>query len=213
MSSYSSNPYYDIDNIIAREHLQNFYQLPFNIYFTIRYSALPSHLKTFFNQIPASSVPIQTPPRQQRLILVETEYHYQYIFNRRGPPTNLSRENSLTDTSSTSDSDYHSSSSLPPFVPIPSLNIQQSPSDNLTASPNYTPPFKNTPEYQRPQNTELISRRIRILERDSIDIRNTTTVDRDLTISRIYTETDQLITDHQDHNSEEIQHCEELLYF
>lgn len=181
-SASSMNSYFDRDNIIAREHLNNFFNLPFHIYFTNPYSPLPPHLtslnlQAFFCQIPASAVPIPSSPPQQRLVLVPTEYHFRYIIDRRP------------------------------------RRIIQAPTSRSTSSilPHYSTPSENPPDYQGPPNQELLLRRIRILERDSIVFRNRSIADRDQQISQLYTDTDPLITEHQSRNTEEIDRCEELL--
>lgn len=222
-SSSINNSFYDTDNIIAREHLSNFHNLPFHIYFTSPYSPLPPHLTTLnlphfttlnlnasFQQIPAHSVPTPSSPPPQRLILVATEYHYRYIIDRR--PTRIPISN------------HSSSDSLPPLIPVTQSTISQSthtPSIQPIQLPSYDSSFQsslhtinhsNPPDYQPPSEGDLL-RRITELERSAIHFRNTVIDNRNLTISRLYADTDAQITDHQEQTNQEIRRCEELLYF
>lgn len=78
LQSTSSIIHREDNNLIFAEHLYNFSQLPFSIYFTNPYSPVLPHLthhnlQAFFRQIPALAVPI--PTRRQNLILVPTEYY------------------------------------------------------------------------------------------------------------------------------------------
>lgn len=120
-SSSNNNSYFDTDNIIAREHVHNFHNLPFHIYFTSPYSPLPPHLtslnlEAFFRQVPAPSVPVPNSPPPQRLILVATEYHYRYIIDRRPARPTLIQ---------------YSSDSPPPLVRV----VQPPSYDSVPASP------------------------------------------------------------------------------
>lgn len=199
-SSSTYNSFYDSDNIIAREHLHNFHNLPFHIYFTSPYSPLPPHLTSlnlnaFFRQIPAHSVPTPSSPPPQRLILIATEYHYRYIIDRR-PTTQLST--------------HSSSDSLPPLVPIPQpINLTNSSSSN-TQPPSYN--SSDIPPAYQPPSIETLLERIIALRRSSIEFRNTTIDNRNLTISRLYADTDNQISAQQSHTDQEIRHCEELLH-
>lgn len=149
MSSSGINSYHGIEDIIAREHLDNFHQLPFSLYFTSPYSPLPPELtflniRAFFRQVPTSSIPIPRPVRNQRLILVPTEYHYRYIIDRRQPRITSNSTNPAPSNSSNSSS-TSSNSSLPPLIPI---------SPESSAPPAYTDSPSTLPAYQEIESCE-----------------------------------------------------------
>lgn len=193
MSSSSSNQT-NISVRAAEEHLSNFQQLPFHIYFTNPYSPLPPILTTlnfsnFFRQISSGITPISPPP--QRLILVEAEYHYRYIIDRRPRVQDHQR---IPSTSSSSDS----FSSLPDLIPIQdNSNI----SSNLVINQNTTsphiepPPYADStdrpPAYHTIRSRELVLRRIRILERNTFEVRQEIIEEHHRNISRITSETER----------------------
>lgn len=179
-SSSTSNSYHHLENCIAREHIPNFRNLPFFIYFTSPYSPLPPHLthlnlSAFFRHIPTEAVPLPPSPPSQRLILVETGYHYGYIIDRS--PTRNTPDHTPT-TSPSSRTSTNSYSSLPPLIPI--LQTITSPSSQTstnsfsslpplipvpqtitsTPPPSYSETLERLPRYRRPEARELIHRSI-----------------------------------------------------
>lgn len=218
-SSSNINSYHQSDNIIAREHIHNFRNLPFFIYFTSPYSPLPPHLtylnlSAFFRHIPTEAVPLPPSPPPQRLILIETEFHYRYIIDRRQTRRNSPSQNAPTNppspqssTSLQSSQRSHSSdSSLPPLIPIPQTRLSPEP-------PAYTESIENLPRYRRPEDRHLIQRSIDALERDYFDFEESTTRHRDLTITRINLDTELQIRDFRERTEEEIERLELLLNF
>lgn len=212
-SSSTINSNLHSENITAREHISNFRNLPFFIYFTSPYSPLPPHLthlnlSAFFNHIPTEAIPFPTSPPPQRLILVESGYHYRYIIDRRPIRDNPSTHNTPTRPQSpqSSQSSTISYSSLPPLVPTSTFTNQSEP-------PPYTESCNNLPRYRSPERRVLIQRSIDTLERDYLEFENQTIRHRDLTIARLTADTDTQLTEIRESTQAEIRRLEDLLRF
>lgn len=206
-------------NQIAREHLSNFQQLPFHIYFTNPYSPLPPILTSlnfsnFFRQISVGIIPISPPP--QRLRLVPTEFHYRYIVDQR-PTTPPIIENNRQETSGNL-SHSNSFSSLPDLIPISehlenttTSNIDQTSELLQTAPPSYSEPYDRPPNYHTIRSRELVLRRIRIIETDASNIRHQILEGHHQEISRLTSTTEQSLRTHDSNLREEIRILRETL--
>lgn len=220
MTSSSSSTNHISNLTAAEENLYHLRQLPFHIYFTNPYSPLPSHFtylnfNPYFQQITSGITPISPPP--QRLRLIETEYHYRYIIDSRPIipiPTNTNR-NRFHREDSTSPSSSHSFSSLPDLIPISNhpedTTVDQTPELSHTDLPRYTPPEERPPGYYSSRSRQLILRRIRILERESLETRNHIIEEHHQQISDITSNTERRLNIHESTLREEIRTLEDSL--
>lgn len=193
----SSTTFREDDSIYCQEHLYNFSQLRFSIYFTHPYSPVLPHLtytnlQAFFRQIPAVAVPV--PTRRQNLILVPTEYHFRYIIDRRRTPTPplipIEQDISFTHIST---SIHSSDASIPDLEPISDL-------------PPYSPSHENLPSYR-----ETILRRIQGVEREFEEDRRRIIHERDQSIIQTQTNTEFQIANRLSDYREELRRLNSLL--
>lgn len=180
MSSSSNSHLISSASTVAEEHLNNFRQLPYHIYFTNPYSPLPPILTTlnfsrFFQQLSVGIIPVSPPP--QRLRLVPTGYHYRYVIDQDPLPSNTTVNNNPEDIPRPPSSS-NSFSSLPDLIPI-SNNIETPTNSTIdhdsvplhTVPPPLYYPNDRPPAYHTIRSRQLVLRRIRILERDASEVR------------------------------------------
>lgn len=220
MSSSSTSLRNHAASTTAEEHLINFRQLPFHIYFTNPYSPLPPHLTSvnfsnFFRQISVGIIPVSPPP--QILRLVRTEFHYRYIVDQTPITTHTEEENVQEDNSITSSSS-NSFSSIPDLIPIShtpndplSSHVDISSDLSRTAPPSYLDSEDRPPAYHTIRSRELVLRRIRILESNSSEIRNQILEDHHREISSVNSTTRERLNTHNSTFRDEIRLLEDSL--